>query len=249
MGARKQATTDTASIQAAITILMWGKFSPFEYEGPAIAGFRSALCLSGLPWRAADRRAVIIVSEALRRIGARRPSWNEAQPEWTEPGFSPYEYLYCQNCGRQMELSTALNGVTRKWCSDLCRKAVSVRRWRENDGRQTRAAWLAASAVRRSERRADRARPCLTCGQMFIPSARRENHAQGEQRYCSHTCAKRFRQPRTCRQCGDVFQGHIIAVHCSPRCRADALNEARRHRREKARQKAEKLAPELAPGG
>lgn len=176
MAARKQAQADTASISAAIKILVWGRFSPFEYEGPALHGFRAALCLSGLPFRAAERRASIIVTEALRRIGARRPSWNEGQPEWTAPGYSPVEYWYCQNCGRRMDEPSAA-----KYCSALCRAAESMHRWHSTRRRELAAAQAARRAALKA---AQPPKPCEACGRTFQP-------AKPAARFCSTPCRNR----------------------------------------------------------
>ena len=53
--------------------------TPFAREGWLIAAVRSALILSGgWTWRDADRAAREVTHEALRAIGAKRPTWKEA---------------------------------------------------------------------------------------------------------------------------------------------------------------------------
>jgi hypothetical protein len=214
--AAKRAAADTATVSAAIRILACGRFSPFEYEGPAVHGFRSALCLAGHPFRTAERHAVIVVTEALRRIGARRPSWAEAQPEWTTPGYSPVEYWYCQNCGAPIDPTTNRNGIQKKWCSALCAGAAADRRARRSGERQSRAMYFAGLAVKRAGRRAAVAAVCLTCGQGFVP----KNEFKDRQQFCSRHCYRIYRPAaRPCRQCGAEYQPTALhQVYCSDRC-------------------------------
>lgn len=72
--------------------------SLFAYEGAFIAELRAKLCLIGWPWSIADQAARDLVGEALRRINAERPSWDEAQPEYVAlPGFK-IERTRCAEC-------------------------------------------------------------------------------------------------------------------------------------------------------
>jgi hypothetical protein len=58
-----------------------------------------------------------IVDAAFKRIGARRPSWQQGQPEWAQEGFSPISRTRCVRCG------TKLPEGHWKFCSQLCGQA------------------------------------------------------------------------------------------------------------------------------
>lgn len=72
--------------------------TPFAAEGPCRAGIRSSLCLQGWSWQEADDAAALVVAAALHVVGARRPTWYEGQPEWTQPGALPIERERCAFC-------------------------------------------------------------------------------------------------------------------------------------------------------
>lgn len=72
--------------------------SLFAYEGAFVAEMRSSLCMAGWPWSIADQAARDLVAEALRKIRAERPSWDEGQPEHVAlPGFK-IERTRCAEC-------------------------------------------------------------------------------------------------------------------------------------------------------
>ena len=76
--------------------------TPFAREGWLIAAVRSAIILrGGWTWRDADRAAREVTHEALRALGAKRPSWNEAAtPHYAQgDSFSLYERTRCRQCG------------------------------------------------------------------------------------------------------------------------------------------------------
>ncbi|WP_424992404.1 hypothetical protein [Oceaniradius stylonematis] len=98
-------------------ILKTGEPTKFAFEGACRHGLRSALCLEGWQWAEADRVAAEIVSVALNIIGARRPTWQEGQPEWTQPGAMPIERERCKRCAKPLPESRTM------FCSDLCRAA------------------------------------------------------------------------------------------------------------------------------
>lgn len=72
--------------------------TPFAAEGPCRAGIRSALCLQGWRWPDADAAAAEIVAAALHIVGAKRPTWYQGQPEWTQPGALPVLRDRCKRC-------------------------------------------------------------------------------------------------------------------------------------------------------
>lgn len=71
-------------------------------------------------------------------------------------------------------------------------------------------------------------RKCISCGGVFLPQ-------YDDQVKCPDCAAKSIKstmRPRTCRQCGKVFDGGPRAWYC-PDCRAERQREANRRQREK----------------
>lgn len=91
-----------------------GAPSKFAFEAICRHAIRATLCLRGWGWSDADAVAAQIVAAALNQIGARRPTWKEGQPEWTQDGFAPIERTRCIRC------RSLLEGAQTKYCSDLC---------------------------------------------------------------------------------------------------------------------------------
>src|SRR3546814_8694797 len=54
----------------------------FSLEGELRHRLRSSLCRQGADWILADLLAAAIVEDALRKVGAQRPTWQQGQPEW-----------------------------------------------------------------------------------------------------------------------------------------------------------------------
>lgn len=102
-------------------------------EGPIRHGLRSRLCLAGWTWCEADAAAVAIVEEALKRIGAQRPSPAEGQPDYAQNGAGAMiERTRCVRCHDPLP-----EGHT-KFCSQLCNCAHhlrTTRRMEATDGR------------------------------------------------------------------------------------------------------------------
>jgi hypothetical protein len=91
--------------------------TPFAREGLLIAAGRSAIVLrGGWTWRDAGRAAREVVHEALRAIGAKRPSWAEAStPHYAQAGsFSLLERIRCRMCGLKIPPEN------RVFCSPRC---------------------------------------------------------------------------------------------------------------------------------
>ena len=96
-------------------------------EAPMRHGLRSMLCLKGWAWREADTVAAGIVADALRRVGAVRPSWDEAQPEFVQNGSGALiERTRCINC------HTPLSGEQTKFCCLNCASSFNARLRRRN---------------------------------------------------------------------------------------------------------------------
>jgi hypothetical protein len=91
--------------------------TPFAREGWLIAAVRKALILAGnWTWRDADRAAREVVHEALRAIGAKRPSWKEAStPHYAQnDAFNLIERTRCRQCGLKIPPEN------RRFCSARC---------------------------------------------------------------------------------------------------------------------------------
>lgn len=112
--ARKQGIRDRI-----VAIMRSVEPTPFAGEGPCRAGIRSSLCLQGWRWPDADAIAAEIVMAALNVVGAKRPSWWEGQPEYTQPGALPIEREYCGRFGCHNRVPPE----RRKFCSDYCGSA------------------------------------------------------------------------------------------------------------------------------
>ena len=69
--------------------------SPFEHEAACLHGLRGALCLQGWGWHHAHEEARQTVLSALDRISARRPSWEQGQPEYAHRHLDGFERIYC----------------------------------------------------------------------------------------------------------------------------------------------------------
>jgi hypothetical protein len=119
-----------------------GAPSWFTLEGPAVAVIRAQLCLERWPWPAGDWAARDVVGEALARVGAERPSWQEGQPEWTDGGAIRVERTGCAECGKPLPEGHKL------FCSRRCGQAARARRyWRDRAEER--------NLARRLQRRAD----------------------------------------------------------------------------------------------
>lgn len=150
-----------------------GQPSRFFCEAPARHGIRASLCLQGWKWSDADAVAAEIVAAALNVAGAKRPTWQEGQPEWTQPGALPILRERCARCG------TRLPEGHRLWCGPVCAQAAKLDRQRRDWDEASYAKWKAYHAAWR-ERQPER--ECEGCGRMFKPKRK-------EQRYCRYECS------------------------------------------------------------
>src|SRR5690606_16914077 len=75
---------------------------------------RSGLCLRGWPWADADAAAAEIVAAALNMVGARRPTWQQGQPEYVQFGVVLEERTRCVVCGWKLPEGHRL------YCSPTC---------------------------------------------------------------------------------------------------------------------------------
>jgi hypothetical protein len=170
--------TLTASIA---NILASGRPTYFAYEAACRYGIRSSLCLDGYRWPDADATADDVVASALRQIGARRPRWDEGQPEFTATGTER-----CVHCRRAMPDGVGDGHDPRKFCSGLCRKAWHNSRYAEDHRAEAKAA---TQAWRDARRAAAPEKPCAQCGRLFRPL---KEANRPEPRFCGKSCAASF---------------------------------------------------------
>ena len=192
--------------------------SPFQNEGAARAGLRSALCLGGYRWAIADNEAASVVAEGLRLMGAKRPEWSEGQREYTTPVED------CVRCGRPLDEELREGNRKFRFCSADCARAYRSNRSVEGGKRYDGVVWSAYSLLKRES---NPPRPCAECGEMFRPI----DASNVENIYCSPKCragARRHIQERACRQCGTMFRPRDSAtagIFCSLNCRIANVKE------------------------
>lgn len=112
--------------------------TPFAREGWLIAALRSAIIMGGgWTWKDADRAAREVTHDALKAIGAKRPTWAEASTPHYAQGdtFQLYERTRCRQCGLRIPPENRL------LCSQRCGGA-----WSDAKNRAEHAAWLAMVA-------------------------------------------------------------------------------------------------------
>ncbi|WP_126974659.1 hypothetical protein [Frigidibacter oleivorans] len=103
----------------------------FGLEGPLRHGIRADLCLQGWRWHSADRMASELLDDAFRRVRAKRPTWNEGQPEWAIAAGTLIKRTRCVRCCKPLPEGHF------KFCGDLCagvyHNALSLRREAQGD--------------------------------------------------------------------------------------------------------------------
>jgi hypothetical protein len=191
------------------------KSTPFEHEADCWHGLRRSLCLAGHGWHVSDATAADIVGEALRAIGARRPSWEQGQREHVD-------YLdTCSQCGRPMPEEMVSGGRRYRYCSSECaRVALERKDFQRRDARNK--IYEAASRLIKKSR--TKPRNCAYCGGVFHPV-----REASSQQFCSHKCrglAARGRVEtttitKTCIVCGQSFlTSEARAQVCGRACSA-----------------------------
>lgn len=164
-----------ALVVRVMKVLDQHNFTPFEFEGFCRHQLRSRFCLEGMSWAKADYNAADIVGAALRRLGAKRPSWEEGQPRWTERGYIFVERTRCVQCGWKLPENHKL------FCSGRCASAA----YRERHGEHVTAMALAWRLQRRTTH---------TCEHCERPFERYQERHKGPARYCSRACYHRARR-------------------------------------------------------
>ena len=114
--------------------------TPLAHEALFRQAIRSQLCLQGWKWHPADQVARDLVGVMLSILQAKRPSWNEGQPEWTIERGTLIERTRCANCGNPLPEDRP------KFCSDPCRNTYNHRLSRLKEASEAQMAKLAAGS-------------------------------------------------------------------------------------------------------
>lgn len=104
-------------IDKTAAIMRVSEPTKFAFEGVLRHAMRSEFCLQGWCWADADKIAADIITAALNQVGAVRPTWKEAQPEYTQEGVIVEQRETCLRCRDPMPEGHW------KFCSSLCAHA------------------------------------------------------------------------------------------------------------------------------
>ncbi|NTH50940.1 hypothetical protein G6L09_08130 [Agrobacterium rhizogenes] len=183
--------------------------TPWEGEGAARAGVRSALCLSGFEWQHSDLEAAVLVAQAFSKLGrSKRPSWQEGQPHYT------IAYEDCNWCRRLLDESQI--NRSERFCSTVCAKSALQFRSYEAGANYDEMGRKAYQIVQKSK---TSLRNCTQCGEGYHPL--REGSTQ---KFCSLQCrdfSMRTIPDRRCRHCEEVFRpAKEHRIFCTPACAA-----------------------------
>lgn len=176
-------------IDRAIDGLSGWRFSHFEHEATVRQALRVKFIHEGSSWAEADATAAHIVEHALHRIGAKRPTWAQGQPEYQER-HKHDAYRYCQNhrCRRMLTEDQP------KYCCENC--AINHRnyRWKQDNADAVKAAARVYGQTVPKETKAEQwqnwrdkwdTSDCATCGKPFKARPGRKSL------YCSRVCSNR----------------------------------------------------------
>lgn len=207
---------DSAVLRAGELLRQWMNApfpsTPFQFEATIRHGLRQQFCLKGFSWDRSDIEAERIVAEALRDIGARRPSHDEGQPEYV------VSQDYCTNCYSPLDDEQIARH--QRFCCTECAKATMERRnfevgyWADQIGQ---------AAFRMVQRAKHAPRQCSHCNKEFRPAS-----DESEQRFCSLACSsasQRTVPDKPCATCGTMFRPHSTGRgnYCSRACKDKAL--------------------------
>jgi hypothetical protein len=170
-----------ALIEKVIGVLRTGDPTVFELEGACRAGLRSGFCLEGVSWALADIYSENIVAAALRRLGAKRPTWYEGQPDFNRLHASGRVFCANPKCQKPIEREGRA-----MYCCEPCRtQAKNARRYREYAKRNV----AYAAAQRAAARKRGEERACEWCGSQFKAL---DVSGKPKQRFCGLSCRSRF---------------------------------------------------------
>lgn len=190
-----------------VDFLKGGRSTVFEFEGYCRAGLRSAFCLLGYDWDRSDAEAAELIERAFRRIGVDRPTWQQGQREYTVARED------CSWCGRVVPAELLKDGLSIKFCSDVC--ARSAYQWRDH-GERRNASELSNAARNIILRVQNPLARCANCGDEF-------RSTRASSIYCSQVCgakANRRLEGIACDQCGVSFRPRRATTRfCSIVCK------------------------------
>lgn len=114
--------------------------SPLNCEALYRRTIRAELCLQGWPWADADRTALDVVGVVLAILQAKRPTWNEGQPEHVIERGTLIARTRCACCG------SSLPEDRPKFCSDGCKNVHGLRLLRLREASEEQMAKLASTS-------------------------------------------------------------------------------------------------------
>lgn len=195
-------------VDECIAILRRGRKSPFEYEGALRAGLRSDLCLKGYGWLRADLEAASLIEEALRLIGAKRPTWLEGQWQYT------LDHDTCSHCLGPISPEDQARGF--RYCSTVCARSAYERLAEYGARHQNAVAQQAHIVLKTIEA------PVMECQHCHKPFQRHDwksgrKSKTGRNKYCSQECqhaARKTLTERECPVCGTSFMPRAATQAC-----------------------------------
>lgn len=189
------------------------RYSKFENEGPAHHGLRAALCLDGFRWGSADLESDLIVQEGLRRLGAKRPSYDEGQWHYT---VAPEQCVWCLGAIDETDQARGF-----RFCSPVCANSAYEHREYQHTRKFDSSAQNAYLVIRTDEA------PAIACGYCGVSFKKRgakfqSNIVRGRYQFCSKVCADKSRiiyADRKCAVCEKTFRPtKETTLCCSTKC-------------------------------
>jgi len=193
---------EKALVAAIANIMRHSEPTVFAFEATCRHCIRSALCLQGWSWRAADTVAAEAVAAALRQLGARRPTWAQGQPSWTEEGVLRHQRDFCIRCRKPIPMERILRstGIPPKYCDIICTRAAAEAMYRQSLSEEQAARHKARDAAyKQAKRNAMPLAACEYCGATFRP--RPPKPSKPASRFCSLQCSNRGRAGTQARPC------------------------------------------------
>lgn len=153
----------------------------FALEAPCRYGLRVALICEGWSWAQADVEAALLVLSALAMAGARRPTWQQGQPEYCQDGHVPQTRERCIRCAKPLPEGNF------KYCGAVCAQAAKIDQNRRRD-KEERYAKEKIYRIAWSKRQPPKI--CPVCGKGFQPK-------KADRTYCSRACSNDARRTAT----------------------------------------------------
>ncbi|NTB86378.1 hypothetical protein [Agrobacterium tumefaciens] len=202
-------------VSQVMDILSDFRDNPWQREGAARSGLRSALCLVGHDWAEADHESAGLITAAFQKLGqGARPSWAEGQAHYAMGREA------CARCGNAI----GEDQKPHRYCSVRCAKLALQDQAFEKpvqDDVYGRDAWKIIAKTRTVPRTC--ALP--SCGKAFrVWAESREN------RYCSKQCRSDSMRTRVMRRCANVacgkeFLPSLKDVRCCSMACASAIGK------------------------